>query len=165
MARKKEAITVIPERVRELLRKQGRTQLEMASDIKYDKDHINKCLNKREISEDILIQIAQYLDCNPAYLSIESATFSPYASYKGYQYSATECIRGLLHMMNYSPSDYTKDELQDLQYILGRTVDIFSTQKGKTPYNPTLFVYWDGEGDRAGTANVYFDKKSDDKKE
>lgn len=159
MARDYNDTVLLGDRVKTLLKEKGLTQLQLAKYIGRDKDYLNACIRKGYINQSTLIEIAKYLDCHPLYINKESAPQLSFIAYTGFTYDYVDCVKGLLHMMQYNPADYELTEIVELETILGRVIDKYSIEKGKQNYD---IAFWVSESKNAKDEDN-FDKKPDDK--
>lgn len=148
---------LITERLKELLKERGITQQNLAAAIERDKDYLNLCMRKRKANMQMLEKIGKYLDCNPLYLSDESVPYQVYGAYNSWNYDFDDCVRGLLYMMQYSPSDFTKEDISELKSIIGRVIDRYAITRNKVSFD---MAFWSGESDSAGEAKIFFEKSS-----
>jgi len=72
MGRKKEAIAIYPDRIRNLLKEKNLKQVELAEMINYNKDSLNQALRKGEMVRPLINDISIALRVNPYYLTGES---------------------------------------------------------------------------------------------
>ncbi len=82
MGRSKDSKTIIPERIKAVLRERGMTQVQLCEKIRENKDVFNRCLRKAEMPKSILSETAYTLNISPGYLTGEtdnrSETYSDY---------------------------------------------------------------------------------------
>ena len=150
-------IPLLSNRLKELLSTRKITQVKLAHVLGYDKDYINQLLRRKVINKPLLIKISEYLDCHPGYLTDKTFVLIPFATYKGWSYDYDYCVRGLLHMKYYSPAEFTDNELSELKDLIGALIEDYAIEKRKAEYSPAA---WDGPGDRSGTAEIVFKKKT-----
>ena len=121
--------------------------------------YVSKLLNTEYINKELLIQISEILDCNPAYLINDDFGYLPFATYEGWQYDHMYCLRGLLNMKNYNPSDFTSAELIELLHIVGKTIGEYATLRNKSTYNT---AFWVPNDDGGSVIEITFDKEEGD---
>jgi len=159
MTRELNKIHISHKRVKELLKQKKKTQLDLASDLSFDKDYLNSCLRKELVNKDLLIKIAKYLDCNPLYLHNDNAPMQEYAVFEQWQYDEMQCLEGLIYRALYKPSDFDLKEKNELFSIINKCIEEYAEKKNKTQYD---IAFWDGEGTESGVVNITFDKKGSD---
>lgn len=150
---------LMTDRLKALLKNRNLSQVELARYLKVSSRYVSKFLHDGMINQDILIEISRFVDCNPFYLTDEACDLLPFASYESWNYDYDDCVKGLLHMQQYAPSDFSKEELAELKNILGRQIDIYSAQHNKQVISA---AFWSGTGTESGTVNITFDKKGSD---
>jgi len=82
MGRSKDSETIIPERIKAILKKRKITQVQLCEDIRENKDVFNRCLRKGEMPRMILFSTAKKLNISPRYLTGETDKEESYADYE-----------------------------------------------------------------------------------
>ena len=159
MTREYNNICIIHKRVKELLKIRGITQLQLAEALNQDKDYLNSCFRKGLVNRNLLVRIAEYLDCNPIYLNKEDAPLLEYATYECGQYDEMECLNGLIYHANYKPSDFDLSEKTELFSIIDKCIRDLADKKNKQRYD---LAFWAGEGSKGGIAYIEFEKEGGD---
>ena len=159
MTRELNNIRIIHSRVKELLKKKGLTQLQLASHLSQDKDYLNSCFRKGLINKNLLVRIAEYLDCNPTYLNREDAPLLEYATYEYWQYDEMKCLDGLIYRAMYKPDEFDLREKNDLFEIIDKSIRDYAEKKNKTQYDT---AFWSSEDTGSAVAYITFNKKEGD---
>lgn len=158
MSRTNNGLPIIKDRVKELLKKRKKTQLDLAKAINYDKDHLNKSLRTHSINREFLIKIAEYLNCDPRYLIDEDFPLLEYANFEAWQFNHIECIKGLIYRAQFNARDYDLKEYVELEDILILDIIEYSEKKNKKYFD---IAFWDGESSDSGAINIDFKKEGD----
>lgn len=148
MAKSYNDLPLLSERVKDLIKERNTTQVKLADYLGITARSFNRILQYKQINHDSLIKVSKFLDCNPYYLTDKTVGYTPFAAYERYDYNYDDCLKGLLHMQNYKPSDFTEAEFKELMHIVGRQIDKYSILHWKQIYNNAFWVPSDdGETD------------------
>ncbi len=160
---------LIGERVKELLKERNTTQVKLAEYLNLHPRYLNRLLQgekvtsgkpkKLNINLDLLVKMSQFLDCNPYYLVDKTVGYTPFATYEKYDYNYDDCLKGLLNMQEYKPSDFSESEFRELMQLIARLIDMYAALHWKRTYSEAFWVPGD---DGEVIANIIFDKKGGD---
>lgn len=163
MGRSKDSKTIIPERIKAVLRERGMTQVQLCEKIRENKDVFNRCLRKAEMPKSILSETAYTLNISPGYLTGEtdnrSETYSDYFQqkhdYESFSKYADEQEQMKLLMLRYlSSKTYRVPGTTQLKTIDFESLSWDQADELLSRIQHTAWVY--------AMENDYFDKEGEE---
>lgn len=124
MGRSKDSETIIPERIKAILKKRKITQVQLCEDIRENKDVFNRCLRKAEMPKTILFSTAHKLNISPRYLTGETDKEESYADYEEW-FETEQSVKEWIAMLD--EEDRLKQSV--LEYLSRRRYSIPGTKK------------------------------------
>lgn len=155
MAKDYNDLPLLGDRVKALIEERKTTQVKLAEYMGITSRYLNGLIQGKKgkdgkhvpgmINKDRLIKMSRFLDCSPYYLIDKTVGYIPFSAYEKYDYDFDDCLKGLLNMQNYKPSDFSDEEFKELMQIMSRQIDKYAALHYKQIYNEAFWVPEDGD--------------------